>query len=369
MKILYVTTISNTINAFLIPHIELLISQGHQVDIACNIDKDINEDLIKKGCNIFDIEFQRSPFTRENWTALKKIKKLIKTRKYDIVHTHTPVASTCVRLACKNIKNVKIIYTAHGFHFFRGAPLRNWLIYFPIEKYLARYTDVLITINKEDYKIAKKSLNAKNIEYIPGVGIDIQKFNSVILNKPLIRKEIELPEEAFVILSVGELNKNKNHETIIKALEKINNPNIYYIICGHGKLENYLKKLAEKLSVDKNIRFLGYRNDIAQICAISDIFAFPSKREGLGLAAIEAMASGLPLVTSNVHGILDYSINGKTGYNCGSEDVDGFVFSIKELMANNVTRKEMGLSNIEIAKRFDVENIKNKISKLYNEVI
>lgn len=369
MKILYVTTISNTINAFLIPHIELLISQGHQVDVACNINKEISESLISKGCNVYNIEFQRSPFTKENLVALKKIKNLIKAKEYDIVHTHTPIASTCVRLACKKNKKVKIIYTAHGFHFFQGAPLRNWLLYYPVEKYLAKYTDVLITINKEDYKMAKKSLKAKHIEYIPGVGIDIRKFNSLLSNRNFKRLEEEIPEEAFVILSVGELNRNKNHETVIKALKKIDNPNIFYLICGQGKLENYLKKLTHDLSIANNVKFLGYRNDIPDICAISDIFAFPSKREGLGLAAIEAMASGLPIITSNVHGILDYSINGKTGYNCNPEDIDGFVFSIKELMSDSEKRKKIGRFNIEHALKFDIENIKNKILRVYNEVI
>jgi glycosyltransferase involved in cell wall biosynthesis len=177
MKILYVTTISNTVNAFLIPHIELLIKQGHKVDVAFNIVRKVDPKLIKMGCTVYNIEFQRSPISSKNYTAYKKLKRIIKNGKYDIIHTHSPVASACVRIACKNMKNVKVIYTAHGFHFYKGAPLKNWILYYPIEKWLSRYTDCLITINKEDYNTAiNKNFKASEIKMVHGVGIDLNKF-------------------------------------------------------------------------------------------------------------------------------------------------------------------------------------------------
>lgn len=176
MKILYVSTLSNTINAFMIPHIKLLIEQGHHVDVACNIDRDISPSLTDSGCEVFDIKFQRSPISKHNYVAYKKLKKLIQEKGYEIVHTHTPVASICVRLACRNMKNVRVMYTAHGFHFFRGGPIKNWLLYYPIEYWLSRYTDVLITINKEDYNRAKRVFKAKSTKYIPGVGLDTKKL-------------------------------------------------------------------------------------------------------------------------------------------------------------------------------------------------
>ena len=228
MKILYVTTISNTVNAFLIPHIQFLIEQGHQVDVAFNIVQEVNSELIELGCKVHNLQFQRSPLKKQNYIAFKKLKKLIQDEKYDLVHTHTPVASACVRLACKSMKNVKVIYTTHGFHFFKGAPLKNWLLYYPIERWLARYTDVLITISKEDYARAKKSFKAGRVEYIPGVGLDTKRFSKVVVDKLAKRREIGVPEDAFVLLSVGELNKNKNHETVIKAVEKLKNPNQKY---------------------------------------------------------------------------------------------------------------------------------------------
>jgi glycosyltransferase involved in cell wall biosynthesis len=369
MKILFVTTISNTINAFLIPHIRLLVEKGHQVDIACNITQMIKPELIELGCEIHNIEFQRSPLNKQNYSAYKKLKDLIRNKRYNIIHTHTPVASACVRLACRKMKNTSVIYTAHGFHFYNGAPLVNWLIYYPIERWLAKYTEVLLTINKEDYKRAKKSFKSCRVEYVPGVGLDIKKFNKVQINKLRKRKELNVPKDAFVIVSVGELNKNKNHETIINAIAKLNNPKIYYLICGIGPLEKHLINISTKLSLENNIKLLNFREDIAEICMASDIFAFPSYREGLGLSALEAMATGLPLVTSNVHGIVDYSINGVTGYSCDPKDVDCFAKNIKKLYTDVNIRKYFSENNIKKVLQYDLNEIEIYMKDIYEKVI
>lgn len=365
MKILYVTTISNTVNAFLIPHIKLLIEQGHQVDVAFNIVQEVNQQLIELGCTVHNIEFQRSPIDRLNYLAYKKLRRIINDGGYDVVHTHTPVASVCVRLACRRMENVKVIYTAHGFHFYRGAALINWALYFPIELWLSKYTDILITINKEDYEFAKKILKPGKVEYIPGIGMNTAKFSQVNEIKLDKRYEIGLPNDSIVLLSVGELNRNKNHETVIKALAKINNPDIYYVICGTGPLENYLRDLIVKLGLENRVKLLGYRKDITEICKMSDIFIFPSIREGLGLAALEAMASGIPIITSNVHGIKDYSKDGITGYSCCPTDVNGFAKSIKNLISNSKLREEMGNRNIEVVKKFDIKEALSVSSKIY----
>lgn len=365
MKILYVATVSGTINAFLVPHITMLLELGHKVDIACNITRPISEILLNSGCNIYNMKFNRSPLAKENLKEYAHLKKVIKEEKYDLVHTHTPVASAIVRLACKDIKNVKVFYTAHGLHFYKGALLRNWLIFYPIERWLAKYTDVLITINREDFKRSKKLLKAKRIEYIPGVGLDTRKFGDIFIDRIKKRQEIGIPEDAFLILSTGELNKNKNHETIIRAIAKLNNTNIYYVICGQGPLENYLNRLIKEIKLNKQVKLLGFRNDIDEICKVSDIFAFPSYREGLGIAALEAMASGLPLITSNVHGIPDYSINGVTGFSYSPSNVDGFANAIDILYRDVRLREKIRRHNSVVAQKYDVKNIISKMKNIY----
>lgn len=369
MKILYVTTISNTTNAFLIPHIKMLINEGHQVDVAFSVSQKIKKEIFELGCKVHELDFKRSPLKFENYTAYKKIKKLIHSEKYDVVHTHTPVASACVRLACRKLKAVKVVYTAHGFHFFEGAPIINWLTYYLVERWLSRYTDLIITINKEDFLRAKTSFKAKKVEYIPGVGLDTNKYSSVNFNKQEKINELSIPTDGFIILSVGELNSNKNHAIILKAIAKLNNPNIYYIVCGKGALENYLRDLANNLGISKQLKLLGYRTDIDEICNIADVFAFPSKREGLGLAALEAMASGLPLITSNVHGIVDYSIDGKTGYICNPNDIEGFSKAIAKLVKDPEESLRMRNENLKSVKKFDLNNVLKNLERIYSENI
>lgn len=365
MKILYVTTISNTVNAFLIPHIKMLIDEGHQVDVAFNIEQEVKPEIMELGCKVYELPLQRSPLSRDNFRAYKMLKNIIASGGYDLVHTHTPVASAIVRIACRKLSSVKVFYTAHGFHFFKGAPIRNWLIYYPIEKWLAKYTDTLITINKEDCERAKSQFKAKRVEYIPGVGIDVDKLNKVEIDRYLKRKELGLPTDAFVVLSVGELNKNKNHEVVIRAIAKINNPTIHYVICGKGPLESYLNKLVVELGVGENVHLIGFREDVPEICKISDVFAFPSNREGLGMAALEAMACGLPIITSNVHGIVDYSIDGETGYNCSPTDIDSFSKYIKILYVDADKKEQMALNNTEAVKEFNQRNILNLLEQVY----
>jgi Glycosyltransferase len=377
-KALVVTTVASTLDQFCMSDISIL-QKSYEVYVAANFSvgnntskervKEFKSELQKNNIVVNEINFNRNPFSKDNFLAYKEIKKLINDISFELIHCHTPVAAMAVRLTAKKVrkKGTKVIYTAHGFHFFKGAPLKNWMMFYPIERWLARYTDVLITINREDYNRAKKSFKAGKVEYIPGVGVDTKKFSEAVVDKSEKRSELGLPQDAFLVLSVGELNKNKNHETVIKAIAKLNNPNVYYVICGQGVLENCLKDLIKELGLEKQVKLLGYRRDIAEICRAADVFAFPSKREGLGLAALEAMAFGLPLVTSNVHGIVDYSINEVTGYNCSPTDVDGFAEAIQKMINNEELKTKMGRSNKKVVKKFDIENTCKIMTNIYSE--
>ena len=365
MKILYVSTISNTVNAFLIPHIKMLIDAGHKVDVAFKIEQEIRPEVYKMGCKVHQLPLRRSPLSKDNIKAYKMLKNIVVNEGYDLVHTHTPVASAIVRLVCRNINNVKVFYTAHGFHFYKGAPLVNWLIYYPIEKWLARYTDVLITINKEDYERAKKKFKVRKIEYVPGVGIDIERINVITIDKDLKRQELKLTSDAFVIISVGELNKNKNHEVVIKALDEIKNPNIYYIICGQGYLENYLINLIKKFKLDNQVLLLGYRKDITELYKIADLFVFPSYREGLSVSLMEAMASGLAIICSNIRGNSDLTEEGKGGYLVKPKDVEEFARYITKMVSDIQLRENLGNFNRRKIENYSIQNVLKHMERIY----
>lgn len=366
MKILYVTTLSATMS-FFPKHFQMLINKGFEIELACNCQKPLREEVSRLGFRVHDIPFSRSPFSRNNILAYKQLKKLIEQEQYDLVHCHTPNASVVTRLACRKHRKhgLKVIYTAHGFHFFKGAPLKNWIIFFPIEWICSFFTDAIITINTEDYTIATKYLHSMHIWQMPGVGIDVNAVRSIKINRADKRKELDIPSDALFLLSVGEINKNKNHQIILNALGLIKENKIHYAIAGRGPEEENLIMLAKKLGLAKNFHLLGYRKDVFELCASADIFCFPSKREGLGVAALEGMAAGLPILTSNVHGINDFSINGETGFKYSPLDAAGFASGIKRLAADSLLRKRMGEHNQEVVKRFSSEQAVLQLQKIY----
>lgn len=376
-QVLILSSVASMIDQFNMPNINLLIEMGYKVHVACNFDEGntcsceqveiLKDNLLKLDVAYYQVDFKRNIMRlHDNIKAYKQVYNLVKENNYKFIHCHSPIGGVVARLI-GNITRTKVIYTAHGFHFYKGAPLKNWILYYPIEKMLSRYTDVLITINKEDFSRAKRKFKAKNIEYIPGVGIDTEKFRSVIVKKELKRQEVGIPKDSFVILSVGELNKNKNHEVIIKAIARLCNPQIHYIICGKGPAEKYLVSLIKRLNISNQVHLLGFRTDVASIYKISDVFAFPSLREGLGMAALEAMACGLPIITSNVHGIVDYSFNGVTGYVCNPTDIEKFANAIELLANDEVIRNKIKEYNLCSIKKFNIKESLRVMAKVYEK--
>lgn len=359
MNILYVTTIGSTMS-FFIGLIKQLQEDGHCVDLATNeMMRTVPGCYREWGCKVHPISCTRNPFSPGSLKAILQIRKLVKENDYDIVHCHTPVAAMCTRLACIGARKrgTKVYYTAHGFHFFKGAPLKNWLIYYPVEKLCSYFTDVLITINKEDYALAQRKMKAEKIVYIPGVGLDVQKYKDISVDKVQKRKELDIPENAVLLLSVGELNENKNHQVIIRALAQLGNSNVHYAIAGRGPKKKELEDLARELGLERQVHLLGYRKDIGEICKCADAFCLPSYREGLGLAALEAMACGLPLITSNIHGINDYSENSISGYKTAPTDAEGFAEIIRTMLAEPDAWGKMGLRNMQTVEKFDISKI------------
>jgi len=384
-RILCIASMASNLDNFNRNNVDIFLNLGCEVTLAANFNtkEDTNsrekvdifvKEMKKKSVNIVSVDFSRK--IGNVYLQLKSIMQVRRLLQQDfaLIHCHSPICAAIVRLLSRKNKKKQrtmILYTAHGFHFFKGAPLKNWIIFYPMEKYLSRYTDVLITINTEDFNLAKKKFHAKKTIYIPGVGIDLERF-AIYLTKEkrnLICNKLNIPDDAFIILSVGELNHNKNHEVIIKAIKKVNNVKVHYIIIGMGKCEKYLKHLSDSLNIKRQVHFLGYRSDVALFYHMADVFAFPSHREGLGLAAIEAMTAGLPIITSNIHGINDYSIDGVTGFKTSPNNIYGFSQMINILLDNPDMRKEMGMYNHSYSKKFGEEHVNSIMNKLYYGVL
>lgn len=367
MRILYVTTISLTMNSFFKPHIDMLVKEGHQVDIACN-DKDLPLDSLYEelGCQFYTIDFSRSPLSFDNIKAYGQLKKVVENGNYDVVHCHTPNASVITRLVCRQFRKkigLKVFYTAHGFHFYKGAPALNWLIFYPIEKFCSRFTDKLITINKEDYELAKNKFKAKEVHYVPGVGIDLSRFENVEVDRKAKRKEIGVPEDAFLLLSVGELNENKNHQVIIRALAKLENPSIHYAIAGVGDKKEYLLELADELEVFEQVHLLGYREDVLELYRIADVYVLPSIREGLNVSLMEAMASELPCVVSKIRGNVDL-IDDNTRCVFDSQDEILLIEYLEELFLSDIVK--LGEENKRKIEEFSLISVLLELKNIYD---
>ena len=375
-KALIVASVASMIDQFNMQNIDLLLENGYDVDVACNCkegntisDERITElisKLKKKNVTVYHVPIPRNITNLTDIIcSIKFIKKICVENKYTLMHCHSPIGSVVARIAAisERKKGMKVIYTAHGFHFYKGAPKKNWLIFYPIEKICSSFTDILITINKEDYTFAKKHMKAKRIEYVPGVGIDTKKFIIPDFNVVEKKAELGLEDKDIMILSVGELNQNKNHEIVIRAISKLSNPKIHYFIAGKGDKEQYLKKLSNDLNVD--VHLLGYRTDIVELLNTADIFAFPSFREGLSVALMEAMASGLPCVASKIRGNVDLIEENVNGFLCDAKNVDSFVISLNKLIVNKELRKQMKLTSLRKIKQNDIANIIKSMSKIY----
>ena len=361
-KILYVATVVKThIMEFHVPYLKMLKEMGWETAVAARNDFEDPSDCVIPYCDSFyDIPFERNPVNQRNNKAYRELKKVIDSGNYDIIHCHTPVGAMLTRLAAKNArkKGCKVIYTAHGFHFFKGAPLINWLIYYPVEKILAKKTDVLVTINHEDYLRALKFKAGKTI-YVPGVGIDIDKFSRTESKREEKRKELGIPLDAKVLLSVGELNVNKNHKIMIQALPDMKN--CWYVLCGRGPLMDNYRKLASDLGVSDRLIMTGYRTDIAEFYQMADVFVFPSYREGLPVALMEAMASGLPCVAARNRGTDDLLDGSEMLFD--ADNIEELKHDLKAALSPE-GKKEV-IKNKEHLKKFDICNTVQLIKELY----
>lgn len=371
-KALMLASVASMIDQFNMPNIQTLQSLGYQVDVVADFTnpgsitqeraEDLKSRLRDMNVRVFDIVIPRTLNLKSILIAYKEVKKLINAEHYSLIHCHSPIGGVICRQAARGARRSgsKVIYTAHGFHFYDGAPLRNWMVFYPIEKYYSRYTDVLITINKEDYARASKKFHAHKTIYVPGVGVDTEKFSPKQSGRNKIREELGLREFDIMLLSVGELNENKNHISVIKAISGIDN--LTYVIVGKGAKEQELKKTASECGV--NLLLSGYRMDVADFYNAADMYVLPSLREGLNVSLMEAMASGLAVVCGRIRGNTDLIVD---------KDVLFDPLNVKEIrgaITNAIVHKDtLGKENLEIIRAFDLENVQKEIAKIYQGVL
>ena len=368
-KALLISNLAIKFTNFIIPSIETLQKLGYEVHTCANYSNFI-DDKSKYDVKMHHIDFERNPLKPQNIKAYKQLKELMKREKFDLVHCNTPIGGLLGRICAKKLNVPNVVYTAHGFHFYKGAPLINNIIYKNVERFLARYTDILVTINKEDYEAARKFQLKKDgqLYLVHGVGIDTSSFYNIKLIKDNYRKEMNLKADDIVLIAIGELNRNKNYKTLIEAINLIKDTKIHLLICGIGKEKENLVELVKKYGLEKNVHFLGFRNDIPELLSISDIFVQTSYREGLPRSIMEAMSSGLPCVVSKIRGNVDLIEDGKGGFLNSVDSISELANSISILSNDQGLRNKMGEFNKEYVKQFDTANVKKELYNIYMNI-
>jgi glycosyltransferase EpsD len=367
-KVLFCATVDYHFKAFHLPYMKWFKEQGWEVHVAAGGTIELPYTDKK-----YNIPIQRSPFSHQNWKAYFELKAIIDHNKYDIIHCHTPLGGVLTRLAARQARlhGTKVIYTAHGFHFCKGSPIMSWALYYPVERVLSHFTDCLITINDEDYRLAENHrFKAGRIVHVHGVGIDTGKFSPVTADKKYaLRKANGYKPEQFLMFYAAEFNKNKNQQFLIRALAKVKEeyPQARLLLAGNGPLTMECLKLAQKLGVSEMVNFLGYRTDIDRILPMCDIAVASSLREGLPVNIMEAMACGLPVIAVENRGHKELIRNGENGWVIRREDVDGMSDKIKTLAANETLKNKLGASGRSlIESQFAIQKVLVEKSTIYS---
>ena len=368
-KALIVTALAGFVRSFLMNDIKTLQEMGYDVTVVANKDhagvENIEQYFADKKIKFINVGFSSyKPISFKTLKSYFAIKKIVKKEKYDLIHVHTPIVGIITRFAARKTrkKGTKVIYTTHGFYFHSKSSKKSWKLYYNAEKMASKWSDLIITINKEDYQNAK-SFNTCQVEYIPGVGVNLDRFKDIDVNVDDYKKQLDIPLNQKVVLTIGELSHRKNHLAVLEALKLINHSNITYLICGiqmnSDGTESLLKEKAKEYGID--MRLLGLRKDIPQICKCADLGVIPSLREGLGLAGIEMIASGLPVIGSNVQGIRDY-IKDENGT---LVDIDNFQ-ELADAILENLKNKKSSPSSVDA---FSLENSITNQREIYISIL
>lgn len=377
-KVLMLASVASMIDQFNMPNIELMQKMGYEVHVACNFIKGntCSAQRIRALLETFSdmqVIWHQWDCPRDLSSAVKcyqayrQLRQLTSQYQFVWLHCHSPIGGALARIAAWR-RGIRVIYTAHGFHFYKGAPWKNWLLYYPVEKLLAYCTHELVTINKEDYAFAKKNLKAKKICHIPGVGIDVDQF---AVRKPQgvkeFRRKYRIPEHALVLLSVGELNEGKNHRMVIHALASLPRQDVYYCICGQGDLRGELEQFAASQGVGGRIRMLGYQEDMPKIYQSADIFVFPSVREGMPVALMEAMASGLPCIVSDIRGSREL-VDEAGGMRFSLKQPKQLILALEQMLEDGQLRAACGAYNRRKVGSYSREAVQKRMYRIYQDI-
>ncbi|RJX18559.1 MAG: glycosyltransferase family 1 protein [Ammonifex sp.] len=365
-RILFVATVARHLLAFHVPYLNMFQQWGYEVESACDPAGEA-EAFDPLGVKLNQVPFGRRPLSWSNLRALICLVGILKHRSYALVHVHTPVASFLTRLAARLCGFRPVLYTAHGLHFFKGAPVRNWLFYYPMEWLAARWTDGMIVLNEEDLTRARGLPVRGEVFLIPGVGVTLEAFDKVDEAKSGIRQELDVRPDVPVAVAVAEFSRVKNHEQVLRAWREVVRtlPQAVLLLAGEGERRRAVENLARDLGVWQNVRFLGFRNDVPRVIACADVVVLTSKREGLPRVILEAMAAAKPVVATNVRGNRDLVADKANGFLVEVGDAAGTATALVALLQDKNLGRRMGDEGKKQVQAYDLSRVREEMAGIY----
>lgn len=375
-NVLIVTTVSGFLWQFERNTVDILRKAGARIHYASGFgskDYDFDEEYFTENeIQVHPVSIRKSPFhIKENCRALVELIRIIRREEIHVVHCHNPVGGVLGRLAAwLSAREVKVIYTAHGFHFYKGGPLKSWFLFYPVERALARMTDVLVTINREDRSCAGRFILKKGgqVAFMPGTGTDTDRFCPDRSRRQEARQVMGVKEGEYCLVTAARLDREKNCQTVLRAMEELGDIPCQYVICGEGPWRPFLEREVRRRGLEDRVRLMGFRADMDFLLQGADLFLFPSLREGLGMAALEAMACGLPVVAADSRGTREYIRQGENGFLCSGRQPREFAEAVRELWQREDLRSDMGREARRMSLRFSRQRAGEKMEEIYRSV-
>ena len=376
MKALILAPMGSVHRRFNKANIDALQAIGCEVALCANFEngegpEELNQKYVSE-CIEKSIKIYSIPFTRHSLMNsikyLPQIKELLKREQYDLVHTHTETGGLMLKLAQGAKGKSKFIYTPHGMSFWKGSGLKSQIVYKPLERWICSGMDMNLGMNTEEVENLY-NWNKKTGVYVHGIGLNIYRFEYAKKSENKVREEFGVKDSEHLIVSVGELNGNKNHIAVIRALAKLNRNDFKYVVCGVGFKKNILLYEAEKMGLKDNVILTGYRSDIPDVLNATDVYVLPSFHEGMPVSALEAMAAGLPLVCSEIRGNVDIVKDGDNGFLFPPSDTDTLAQKLVLLLDDSPLRTCMGEKNREIVKAFSLESVTEELKAIYSSIM
>lgn len=375
-KLLMVTTIPDTIKAFLLPLASHFRDRGWQVDaMACGISK--SAECLQAFDRVWEVEWSRNPLDPRNLlVAPRIIQAAVQQEEYDIVHVHTPVASFVTRYALKNLRQQgkpQVIYTAHGFHFHPGGKLLKNAVFLALEKLAGSWTDYLVAINHDDEEAAKhhKIISPEHLCYMPGIGVDLKYYSLDTTTKAevkQVRQELGLTPTTPLFLSVGELSKRKHPQDVLRAFALLGRPFVSLAFAGNGPLMAQMQQLASQLGVQNQVHFLGLRRDIPSLMRTAVATVLASEQEGLPRCVMESMSMQTPVIGTSIRGTQDL-LTGGCGLLVNLGDIEALAASMAWILDNPQAARVMAQRGYERIADYELSQILQQHEALYAEAL